>query len=751
MDSSTHATFVAKNGQIVPLRSVHVEGDYVGLLSIMTITQVYQNPIDQALEVTYTFPLAHDATLLDVTIQIRGKTFKSAVFPKYDGRHEYNEAIKKGDTAIIIEQASEFYALKLGNLPGGEEVTITYRYGQFVMPHDGRVRVAIPTTIAPQYGDPQDSGIAPNQAPVTSLNVSYPFSAVLRFHGIDLSRINVVSHIGQITMQGNDCHVAINGATMDRDVVVLIGNYDRSLLSLYTPHEGQHWYANYVHLPLQQNQSIEPMHIKLLVDCSGSMGGGSIRQAQQAVMRLLGLLRDGDSIAVTRFGSDVVDVTPGLMRVGPVIRAQMNNWVKTIDADLGGTEIGGALEHVLKMPTNKQDCVIILLTDGDAYGIQQVATYARQHAHRIFPLVIGYAPNDGELKQLADITSGFLETVTPQESIEDAIERTINKIRFTSSSATNLTFGDAVVAWKSGKNVRYVGEQGLVWAVTDRHIQPVWHHDDTQTALSLITVDESVRPDIVRMMAAQHLNDLNGTYQMEWAMKHHLMCNETVYVAVAAHEADAKVRDEQIRITIAQEMAHDSHYLMQEVMASPNTMRFYSSIPTPSASLSASRTMSRKSVARSIINRVQAMFSPSDVDESHARGSAPSTNARYSYEDELTFGSPDVFASMAPPEDETTHKHEAPSLATHAPALTQLLAKHRNNVTKLTLASLVQVGLSQDQIDACAQITGYSEQLIVEAIVVLIVGESSARKLKIAVDNIPVALLGGLRIVLATN
>lgn len=747
MDSSTHATLVGTDNQIVPLRSVHVEGDYVGLLSIMTITQVYQNPIDQALEVTYTFPLAHDATLLDVTINIRGKTFKSSVFPKYDGRQEYNESIKKGDTAIIIERAGEFYALKLGNVPGGNEIKISYRYGQFVMPHDGRVRVAIPTTIAPQYGNPQDSGIAPNQAPVTNLTVNYPFSAVLRFHGIEQSRINVVSHIGQITMQGDDCHVAINGATMDRDVVVHIGNYEHALLSLYTPHAGQHWYANYVHVPIKPNHTTEPMHIKLLVDCSGSMSGGSIRQAQQAVMRMLGLLRDGDSIAVTRFGSDVVDVTPGLMRVGPVIRLQMNNWVKTIEADLGGTEIGGALEHVLQMPTNKQDCVIIVLTDGDAYGIAQVATLARQQAHRIFPLVIGYTPNDGELKQLADITGGFSESVTPNERIEDAIERTINKIRFASSSAANLAFGDAVVAWKSGKNVRYVGEQGLIWAATDRPTQPVWHLDDTDTALALITVDESIRLDIVRMMAAQHLNDLHGSYQMEWAITHGLMCDETVFVAVAMHEADAKVRDEQIRVTIAQEMAHDSHYLMQEVMASPSTMRFYSSIPTTRAS----RNSSRKSVGRSIINRVQAMFSPPDIDEFHARGSAPSTNARYSYGDDLTFGSPDVFASMAPPEDETSYQHEAPVLATHAPALMQLLATHGNNITTLTFVSFIQIGLSQDQIDACAQITGYSEQLIVEAIVVLIVGEATARTLQIAVDKIPVALLGGLRIILATS
>jgi Ca-activated chloride channel family protein len=717
LDSPTHATFVAKNGQIVPLRSVHVEGDYVGLLSIMTITQVYQNPTDQALEVMYTFPLAHDATLLDVTIQIRGKTFKSAVFPEYDGQQEYDKAIRKGNTAIIIERAGEFYMLKLGKLPSGEEVKIGYRYGQFIMPHDGRVRVAIPTTIAPQYGNPQDSGIAPDQAPVTSLTVSYPFSALIRFHGIAHARINVVSHIAQMSMHGNNCHVAINGATMDRDVVMHVNAFEQAYISLYTPHAGQHWYASYVHLPAAQLKNVAPMHIKLLVDCSGSMGGSSIRQAQQAVMRLLGLLRDGDSIAVTRFGSNVVDVTPGLMRVGPVIRSQMNNWVKTIEANLGGTAIGGALEHVLRMPTNKQDCVIIVLTDGEAYGITQVATLARQQAHRIFPLVIGYTPNDGELNALADITGGFSESVTPNERIEDAIERTINKIRFTPVHNTAIDFGDAVVAWQTGKPVRYAGAQGLIWSVTDRYTHPTWHHDDTTTPLELINVDESVCADFVRMMAAKHLINLTGTYQTEWAMKYQLISDETVFVAVAVHEADAKVHDEQIRVLVTQEMAFDAHKSILEYSSSRRGATYHLMMPPQFRSRSGIRYNSIPDIDFDTTPTVSMMRS-----------------------------SPVIQSNTVDAESYTSI-----DFTVYEPGLTTLLAHHNNDITKLTLASLVGIGFSQDQIDACAQITGYTEQQIVNAIVALILPEKAVKRLGIFVNTIPSALTGGLRIVLATS
>jgi hypothetical protein len=84
------------------------------------------------------------------------------------------------------------------------------------------------------------------------------------------------------------------------------------------------------------------------------MSGTSITQARQAVVRLLQLLKDGDTIAVTRFGSDVWTSLQGLMKVGNVVRKQMNAWLKTVDADLGGTETVAAVEYVLDM-RNQRD------------------------------------------------------------------------------------------------------------------------------------------------------------------------------------------------------------------------------------------------------------------------------------------------------------------------------------------------------------------------------------------------------------
>ena len=93
--------------------------------------------------------------------------------------------------------------------------------------------------------------------------------------------------------------------------------------------------------------------------------------------------------------------------------------------------------------------------------------------------------------------------------------------------------------------------------------------------------------------------------------------------------------------------------------------------------------------------------------------------------------------------------HDSFDFSVYAPALRTELAKHKNNITKLTLASFTRVGFSQEQIEATAIITGYSETQIVQALVALILPEKEAKKLGIVVNTIPAALIGGLRIVLA--
>jgi hypothetical protein len=97
-------------------------------------------------------------------------------------------------------------------------------------------------------------------------------------------------------------------------------------------------------------------------------------------------------------------------------------------------------------------------------------------------------------------------------------------------------------------------------------------------------------------------------------------------------------------------------------------------------------------------------------------------------------------------EDETPVVH----MSRYVPVVTKALATVNRDITALTLAHLLVAGLPADIIDACHAIAGYSEAQIVQALVAVILGDVEAARYQGAAKDIPVALRGGITIVLQT-
>ncbi len=727
------AQIQTKNGVVIPLLGVDAVGSLVGLFLRMTIQQRYQNNTLDPLEVIYTFPLPSAAVLLKAEIHVRGNVYQSQVFAKPKASQKYTEAVDAGDTAILVTQVADLYTIQIGNVPAGEEVAIHITYGEMLVPNDGTVRVSLPTTIAPRYGTPPKS-MRPEQVPFSDLFVRYPFTYQLTVWGRAASTFEVPSHIARIASDDTVTTIAIDGVSMDRDVVVLAHGYTDYRGSLTASHARQQWLANYVTIPkIDAAPVIAPMHVKLLIDCSGSMGGTSITQARQAVVRLLQLLKDGDSIAVTRFGSEVQDVTAGLMTVGNAVRKQMNAWLKTVDADLGGTETVAAVEHVLDMPTNGTDCDVILITDGETYGVDSVAKRAVKSGHRIYPMVIGFAPADGQLQKLAQMTGGFCEVVTPNERIDDAMARIVRRIQATPVLDVAIEYGEGVVAWQQGRRLQYVGDTALLTAVLDRAVTPQLRVGTVQIPITTTTVPDPLTNDFVRTMAALHLADLVGDAQQAWAEQHQLLSEQTAVVAVATHASDAKVIGTAVKSVVAQELAYDWHgsagVLQEQVMYAPQMMR---------ASLSGPMSTRKSSPRRSYAPPAELILG------------SPSPRQRRA--NQVPSGPLAHIRSLFSRNVDSDFEAETPvtDMSRYVPAVTKALVTVKRDITALTLAHLLAAGLPADIIEACHAIAGYSEAQIVQALVAVILGDVEAQRYQGAAKDIPAALRGGITIVLQT-
>ena len=110
--------------------------------------------------------------------------------------------------------------------------------------------------------------------------------------------------------------------------------------------------------------------------------------------------------------------------VSPASLERARQFVRALDADLGGTEIGSALRAAYAVkaePGLSRD--LLLITDGQVHDVEPVIAAARRSGHRLFTVGVGSAPAEGIVRGLAAATGGASEFVVPREDMAARILR----------------------------------------------------------------------------------------------------------------------------------------------------------------------------------------------------------------------------------------------------------------------------------------------------------------------------------------
>jgi Ca-activated chloride channel family protein len=438
------------------LQGVQASGRLDGLFFELTVRQTYRNTGARNLEVVYTFPLPLDAVLLGLDVELGGKRLSGTVCEKRDAEGRYEAAIAEGDTPILLERSGDgLYTASLGNLMPGETAVLEYRYGQMVSFEHDRVRLCIPTVIAPRYGDAvRDGRLQGHQAPHTTLDAAHGFALTLDLAGEwAQAEVGCATHgcTTQPTPTGRRLALS-DGAWLDRDVVVTLRPREiGSAASLVADGEGHVAMASFRLAPssAQRNSASH----KLLVDCSGSMAGDSIASARKALAHVAGQLRATDRFSYSRFGSGVVH---GLRKLAPANAtnlAMLQAMIAGTDADLGGTEMQPALASTFAIRGGDESGAdVLLITDGEVWNADEMIDAARAARHRIFAIGVGSAPAESLLRRLAAATGGACEFATPGESLQAGVDRMLSRIR-------QRPLGRVRVEWRDAQ---------------DRVIEPAW-------------------------------------------------------------------------------------------------------------------------------------------------------------------------------------------------------------------------------------------------------------------------------------
>jgi len=446
------------------LSGVQAFGRLDAVMFDLTLRQTYRNTSDKVLEVIYTFPLPPMAVLLGFASELNGARQDGVVVAKREAERQYEESLLDGDSPVMLEAHSDgLHTANIGNLKPGEEIVLEARFTQLLRFEQGRLRVSIPMTIAPRYGNPEQTGLQPQQVPLASLEAEYPLILSLTLGAALTCATPEYPTHRFITTQGEDGTARLTlapGARLDRDVVVILTPkepHPSLLVRADNPFDAEAPVVMMAAFQPPMGAPRERIALKLLVDCSGSMNGDSIASARAALRGVSAGLKDRDQVSLSRFGSSVEHAfAPTLAK--PQALRHLQPLIDGIRADLGGTAMEEALNAVFALPHGPDytGADVLLITDGEIWQAKEMIAAACSSGHRVFAIGVGSSPAEGVLRALAEATGGACEFATPGEALEAAAQRMLHRIRQPLLKNVRIDWG-STTRWISGPTFSLVG------------------------------------------------------------------------------------------------------------------------------------------------------------------------------------------------------------------------------------------------------------------------------------------------------
>jgi Ca-activated chloride channel family protein len=411
-----------------------ISGHLEGLLGEIRITQTFANTETNNLEAVFTFPVPLEAVLLGVSVQIDERRLEGRIMPRAEAEEQYEEAIVAGDGAIRLQDAGPGrYTINVGNLLPGQTARLEYRYGLLGTWSGETWRLLIPTTLAPRYGSARGAGLQPHQIPEVSVTADHRFTLDLTLSGVlATASVSSPSHLLRVSAdeQRQQVCLASEAAPLDRDLVLLLQTTGagRNAHALLAP-DGDGAVALVTVQPaFPAVETQGGRSLVVVADCSGSMAGVSIEQTREALAVILDRLTPEDHLNLIAFGSQPRARFPRLQAVNPTLLDVARHWVETLQADLGGTEMHSALDLAYQQGDGRP-IDILLITDGEVWGVEALVASARDSGHRLFTVGVGAAVAEDLIRGLAESSGGAAVLVHPNEAMAEQIVRQFERMR----------------------------------------------------------------------------------------------------------------------------------------------------------------------------------------------------------------------------------------------------------------------------------------------------------------------------------
>lgn len=416
-----------------PLASTTLEVLITDLVAEYCVRHVFRNTGTSPIEAVYTFPVPLDAAFLGMKATLAGKTHVATIQPQRQAARAYDDAIAEGHSAVLLRAPEPgVLNVSLGNLMAGEEGEIELRFAVALGVADGHARFSLPLVHRPRYGTWRLEDL---DQPTHDFAIEHPLTAAIRVRGLLASApVHCATHAVRFRRHGEEMELSVPAAMLDRDLVLGFELEQALAPVARRVVDGDATLGAVTFVLPEAPMPDMPLDVCLVLDGSGSMTGDAIAQSRAAVVAVAATLQAQDRIQVLRFGSTVEPMFRRPLLATDTVRRAVGELAETVNADLGGTEMGTALESALDQLGDAQPArrrAIILVTDGavqpeDVEYAEQAAVASRV---QIFVIAVGSSAGAEVLAPLANATRARLERAVPAESIDAGVLRQFRRAR----------------------------------------------------------------------------------------------------------------------------------------------------------------------------------------------------------------------------------------------------------------------------------------------------------------------------------
>lgn len=421
----------------LPLEHTRVEVRAAGLAASVTIHQRFRNPLTEKADLEYLLPLPHEAAVTAFELHCGERIVRAQIEEIEKARRDFESARSQGQRAGLLEgRRPNLFSLQLANLPPGEFIETVITYHQSLAFTDSQAEFVFPMGITPKYhragheeeAEGVDAPIALDTTQVGDVEIIVEADS-----GVQGAKPHSPTHPLRTTqLSETKFRTELEGAHLpDHDFVLRWGCKEQKIhLPAWHTSEGM-FLATFIPPAADPSAPPLPREYVFVLDRSGSMSGGPMQQAVNALRAAMRCLTPQDTFAILLFD----DQLEWMCSTQPVSQQNIEQADRLLERvnGRGGTEILPALSAALSLPDDPEHPrLVVFLTDGAVSSEKEALAQVRRKIGntRLFTFGVGPSVNRAFLDQLAVIGRGQSEFIGLDEDIEETMIRFQDRISF---------------------------------------------------------------------------------------------------------------------------------------------------------------------------------------------------------------------------------------------------------------------------------------------------------------------------------